>query len=300
MSSKQLANAGAISALYRASYDRAVKLGSSEGLSLAEQELNVQKWSILWRSIILSALGKTLYPYCRHLRMLDLRDLGDLLEDDKFRGNISKHFFSHDLARFHFTLETPIRARAGRLDRNKIISAVGDEITQQAPLLESLSEPTLLNTLSTALLTWVPRLPHLRRLDLFNGNAFADDMVRNLLHAHCPNLETLKIYHSPSGSETDHALATFINGMPENKLVDFETLGDCGIGAETCMALNSHGKSLRQLKLSLDQQGMLALAHLQKCTSLNTLAIGTYGASSSVKILLAPPQNLFSSFIAAD
>lgn len=205
--------------------------------------------------------------------MLDLRDLGDLLDDDKFRGKISKHFFSNDLARFHSVIANPGRLRAERLDRNKIITAVGDEITQQAPLLESLTEPTLLDTLSRALPTWIPRLSHLRVLNLFDGKALADETIQNLLHAHCPNLEALKIYRS-SNPEPDHALAMFINGMPENKLVDFETLGDCGVGAETCMALNSHGKSLRQLKLSLDEQGILALAHLQICTQLNTLSIG--------------------------
>lgn len=31
-----------------------------------------------------------MYPYCRYLRVLDLRDLTDLLDDDKFRGKIAK------------------------------------------------------------------------------------------------------------------------------------------------------------------------------------------------------------------
>ncbi|KAK3709835.1 hypothetical protein LTR37_010663 [Vermiconidia calcicola] len=274
VSSKQMANAGAVSALYRSSHERAAKLGGSEGLSLPEQELNVQKWSILWRSIILSALGKTLYPYCRHLRMLDLRDLGYLLEDDKFRGKISKHFFEGDLARFRIVMNTPGKGRVvERLDRNKIVLAVGDEITQQAPLLDAISEPSGLTTLSGALLTWVPRLGNLRRLELFDGNALADETVRNLLHAHCPNLDSLAIFRS-SGSEADHNLATFIGGMPENRLVYFESVGDCGIATETCLALNSHGKSLQELKLALSEQGILALGLLQQCTAVTKLSIG--------------------------
>ena len=245
----------------------------------------MQKWSILWRTIIMSALGKTLYPYCRHLRMLDLRDLGYLLEDDKFRGKISKQFFADDLAQFHFLMNTPLRLggkRFERLDRNKIISAVGNKITQQAPLLEGISEPVMLDVLTNNLPIWGPRLGHLRRLELFDGKAFADETVRNLLHAHCPNLEIVGVYLS-SHPESDQAMAAFISGMPKDKLVEFENMGDCGIGAETCLALNHHGNSLRQLKLSLDEQGVLSLGLLQSCTSLHTLAIGTEKPSVDLK-----------------
>jgi hypothetical protein len=223
-----------------------------------------------------------MYPYCRHLRWLDLKDFGDLLDDDKFRGEISKHLFSDELARFHFTIATQTRIRAERLDRNKIVAAVGDEITQRAPLLEAITEPTLLDTLSTALLTWAPRLPNLRELGLFNGKALADETVRNLLHAHCPNLDSITLYHS-SSTETDNALATFISGMPENRLTRLEILGDCGVGAETCLALNNHRESLRELRLSLDEQGILALGLLKECTEITTLAIGAERTTVDLK-----------------
>jgi hypothetical protein len=49
----------------------------------------MQRWSILWRSIILSALGKTILPYSKHIRVLDLDDLFEMLSDDRFRGDIS-------------------------------------------------------------------------------------------------------------------------------------------------------------------------------------------------------------------
>lgn len=266
------------------SHESPVKGGGNEGLPLAIQDLNVQKWSILWRTIILSALGKTTYPYCRHLRFLDLRDLGYLLDDDKFRGKVSQHFFEGPLERFHFTSKG--LGRITRLDRVKIISAIGDEITQQAPLLEAISEPTGFDVLSSALLNWIPRLEHLQRLDLFDGKAFADERIRNLLHAHCPNLEMLKIYRS-SSPDADHALATFISGMPENRLIYFENHSDCGIGTETCLALNTQGKSLKQLKLALTEDGVLALGLLQGCTALRTLAI----SSDRVSVDLKATQN---------
>jgi len=58
----------------------------------ANQELLVQKWSIMWRSIIQSALptSKTILPYFSYLRQLNLRDLDNLLYDGKFRGSVEK------------------------------------------------------------------------------------------------------------------------------------------------------------------------------------------------------------------
>ena len=223
-----------------------------------------------------------MYPYCRHLRFLDLRDLGYLLEDDKFRGKVSENFFQGDLARFHFMTKGLGQARYARLDRARIIAAVGDEITQQSPLLEAITEPTAVDVLSTSLLTWIPRLSHLQRLDLFDGKGLADEVIRNLLHAHCPDLQMLRIFRL-SSPEADHALAAFIGGMPENRLTYFETLGDCGISTETCLALNTQGTSLRQLKLALTEVGISALGLLQDCTALRTLSISSERVSVDLK-----------------
>ncbi len=57
---------------------------------MAQQEQIVRKWSRLWRSIILSSLDKTVFPYCRYIRALNFRDLRYLLEDSKFKGDITK------------------------------------------------------------------------------------------------------------------------------------------------------------------------------------------------------------------
>ena len=60
------------------------------GLPAATTLLTIQKWSILWRSIVASSLDATLFPYCRYIRSLDFRDLGYLLDDDQFRATVSK------------------------------------------------------------------------------------------------------------------------------------------------------------------------------------------------------------------
>lgn len=256
--------------------------GGGEGLPLAEQELTVQRWSILWRTITLSAFGKTLYPYCRHLRLLDLRDLGDLLDDDKFRGKIFKKFFSGELAQFHFVQATSTRGRPARLDIRKIVTAIGAKITQHSPMLEALTEPTNSNIFTSVLSDWAPRLSHLKSLDLWDGKALANEDLQKQLHEHCPNLSSLRIYSSLN-DDADHAIATFISGMQKNTLTYFENISSCRIGAETCLALNHHGHSLQSLKLGLAADGLPALALLQGCTSITTLALAASTGTLDLK-----------------
>lgn len=76
----------ALAGLYRGQDLSLIKARDSDlNASFAEQELIVQRWSIQWRSIILSALDKTLLPYCQYLRVLDLGDLEMLFEEVRFQ-----------------------------------------------------------------------------------------------------------------------------------------------------------------------------------------------------------------------
>lgn len=247
----------------------------------------MQRWSILWRTIIMSALGQTSYPYCKHLRMLDLRDLGYLLDEDKFKqGRILKNFFSGPLDRFHLTADAPVRQgsrnRPKRLDLRGIVLAVGDVITEQSPLLEALTEPTIDGVFSSALLSWVPRLSHLRRLDLWDGSALTDETVCGLLHSHCPLLDSLRIY-TASSDKADQQIAAFISGRKPNTMIHFENISNCHIGLETAVALNSHGKSLAVLKLYLTGDKVEALGCLGQCTSVTTLAVDYSGPPDNLK-----------------
>lgn len=283
VSSKHIASSGAINALYRISHQAPIK-GGGEGLPFSEQELLVQKWTILWRTIILSALdnSETSYPYCKHLRFLDLRDLSDLLDDDKFRNKTLKKFFSGKLNQYHHVIRVGKR-RVERLDIKRIVAAIGDVITEASPLLEQLSEPSNSNVFSVSLPEWAPRLANLTSLDLWDGNALAGDTVQNLLHVHCPRISSLRVYQSPN-QDADHVLASFIGGMPENSLIYFENISDCRIGAETFLALNHHGKSLRSLKLALDAEiGVLNLGLLQGCTAIETLALACFSRSADLQ-----------------
>lgn len=49
-----------------------------------------EKHLSLWRTIILSSLGKTLYPYSRYIRTLNLENLTFLLTNPKFESETTK------------------------------------------------------------------------------------------------------------------------------------------------------------------------------------------------------------------
>jgi hypothetical protein len=82
-----------------------------------------------------------LFPYCRYIRALDFRDLENLLDDDQFKGKISKQFFTGPLARF-YKAETLKRANGRkyeRLDIKGVINAIGEVVTEHTPMLEIIS-----------------------------------------------------------------------------------------------------------------------------------------------------------------
>ena len=62
--------------------------GGDDVKGVQQQERTVQKWALLWRTIIRSGLDQTLFPYCRYIRALNLRDLKNLFEDHRFEGAI--------------------------------------------------------------------------------------------------------------------------------------------------------------------------------------------------------------------
>jgi hypothetical protein len=71
---------------FRSHHESPVRGGDDIGSKL----LTIQRWSILWKSIIASSFEATLFPYCRYIKTLDFRDLGYLLDEDQFRIKVSK------------------------------------------------------------------------------------------------------------------------------------------------------------------------------------------------------------------
>lgn len=199
---------------------------------------------ILWRSIIASALDATLFPYCRYIKALDFRDLENLLEDEQFTSKISKQFFDSPLKQFQKT-NTVTRQNGRkfeRLDVKSIVNAIGEVVTQHTPTLENISGQLS----SAALIQWIPRVPRLQELELWDGSALEDELVSASIHQHCPNFNSLMIFHW-IGDDKDHKFARFLSSLRPNTLEKLNTLNDIGAAAESFLALSAHSGSLKNL-----------------------------------------------------
>ncbi|KAF2191035.1 hypothetical protein K469DRAFT_362915 [Zopfia rhizophila CBS 207.26] len=231
----------------------------------------VQKWAILWRSIIASSLDGTLFPYCRYIKTLDFRDLGYLLDDDQFKGKLPKQFFSEPLARFYMTVDTPLRPSGRKLVQlnvPSIIDAIGEVVTQHTPMLETITGKLL----SHALVRWAPRLPRLQTLELYDGSPLEDELVHASIYQHCPQFNSLSIY-TWAAEERDHKLSKFFGTVRPQSLKMMETIRDIGAGAETFLALNNHGEALKDLRLCVSNDSLPHLSLLRGCTALEALRI---------------------------
>ncbi|KAI5211123.1 hypothetical protein E4T38_01735 [Aureobasidium subglaciale] len=190
-------------------------------------------------------------------------------------ANLYRNFFSGSLARFNITSQTRGKNRALRSSNmRETVAAIGDAIVKAAPMLEELTEPIVgeYNILSSALPRWAPDLSRLRSLELWDGKTLGDETVQNLLHKHCPYLNRINIYQWRD-DESDVLLARFLNNMPKNTLQYFENIGECGIGIETCRALNTHAESLRFLALAIPDKGIEGLGLMKNCTVIETLKL---------------------------
>ena len=80
-------------------HDEAPVIGAGgDEIVASGKERATRKWANMWRSIILSSLGKTLFPYAQYIRTLRFQDLESLLDDGTFVDKISKYVLeaSHD------------------------------------------------------------------------------------------------------------------------------------------------------------------------------------------------------------
>jgi len=68
-------------------------------------------------------------------------------------------------------------------------------------------------------------------------------------------------------------MAGFLNALRPNTLKEFTTISSCGVSLETCVALNSHGASLRDLNVTFGPHDISALMTLGNCTSIENLSL---------------------------
>ncbi|MCJ1267871.1 hypothetical protein MMC22_007757 [Lobaria immixta] len=219
-----------------------------------------------WRTIILSSLGKTLFPYSQYIRRLNLGNLEELLTDSNFPARISENFFQGELAQFDNGL--------GVLDT---INRIGEAITKQTPLLEELTGKIR----GRELFQWIRRLPRLTHLKLCLGEALLNHAC--CINRYCPSFERLDLwdwdYRSVNLNREvlplDFNLAAFLNLLRPQSLESFGAFNNHYVGTNSFQALSaSHGKSLVELRLNnLPSLTIQELWLLKDCTNLVSLSL---------------------------
>lgn len=233
------------------------------------------RWAQLWKVITLSATGKTLLPYARYIRALDLGDLEELLGDSKFKDRVSNMFFDGELDACK--VQTTGWRSQLRLDATSTSNKLGDVITASTPMLEELSGKLE----NEALLRWIPKLPRLRLLNLWNGGALVG--AGPLLRQSCHEFKILSLW-GWDHPEADAKFADFLNETNPQTLESLEVFSKISIGAESLLALSCHRDSLTELKLGhVNDTAMLSLNLLAGCTNLTTLLL-TDGTNRAVDL----------------
>lgn len=249
----------------------------------ARERRTASKWALQWRSIILSSLGKTAYPYCLYIRSLQLSNLSELFEDPPF-ASVYDDFFAGDMAIFFKTRDpqmAPKRSKrryAPRLAITTILDMVGESISKYAAeSAQTFGGTAVLEELSghierAALPRWVARLPRLKSLTLWDG-AVLNKETADAIKPNCNDFESLDLMLC-KGDQADTDLADFFFGLNANSMRLLQMISSNDLGGQTFLALSSHGESLKDLSLgSLHTSALRVLSLLKGCKALQTLTL---------------------------
>ncbi|KAL2164341.1 hypothetical protein VTH06DRAFT_3557 [Thermothelomyces fergusii] len=240
-----------------------------------DAHVDVEQFICLWRSLILSSLGKTLFPYCCWIKALRLGTFGSQLED-----------LAQDIPGLRTLFRPPLEhlqiphCLDGALDIRAIVLEVARMITdyirtsaeQQGTLagleaIEGFQHPV------ANLRNLVLGLSSLTTLFIQDGYVLTSD-VAHAIRVNCPafrELECLYCY----GPKVDQVLGGFLRNLEPNTLVSFKILSKSEVARETFRALCVHSRSLRNLELlSLGLPAFQSLDELRHCVSLESLELG--------------------------
>lgn len=277
---KQLA-VPALASIYRmhdvapvtSAYNDEIEMAPQERTSGAAYEKGreqlIGKWASMWRSLILSSLGRTLFPYSKYVRTLSLQDLEYLLQDSRFLGKTSSMFFKDGLEKFEVNRNVQISSKKSghRIDAETTANRLLEVIAMQTPMLEELSGSILNRVLSQC----IPKLPNLQRLNVYRGEAL--EGAGHLIQSHCPLFNVLQFYGWQK-DDADQHLAAFLNDIRPQSLHSFEIFSVSQIGAQSFLALNCHRETLTELKLNgIKAESIPALSMLKGCTNLTSLLL---------------------------
>lgn len=239
-------------------------------LRAKDQDRLFRKWMLLWRSIIASAVQPrcTYKPYSRYLRILDFRNLLDMLESAHKFYKFRSEFYQEPLRQFEH-MRSGARSGAKLIDIVATINHVGEVVLlKHAPLLEELA-----GVLRPGFLPrWVTGLSRLKSLTLHDGDAL-DQECGEVIAKHCEQFQDLTV-KSLRGPEADRVFASFLRALPGNSLQQMTFISRSDIHRETFAALSErHGLSVRDLRLDLCEDAVFSLCVLKGCTRLEVLVL---------------------------
>ena len=235
------------------------------------------QWASLWRNLILSTYGNTVFPYYCYIRVLSLRDLAALLEDSIFREQYSHDFFKGELADLAVETKGRPNLRSRMFNIPGTIERIGDKLIEQTTMIEELDCSEISHQ---ALGRWIPRLKRLEQLRLWNGTALIG--AGSLLKAHCPKFTILKFFMWPDEDADDH-FSTFLNDLHPRNMKSVEIFGSSNSRSGVVTALSAFGSDLVELKFGdIADELLTALPKLGPCPSLKTLHLETRIGESSI------------------
>ncbi|KAK4146153.1 uncharacterized protein C8A04DRAFT_9985 [Dichotomopilus funicola] len=233
--------------------------------------LNVETSICLWRSIIISSLGTTMFPYCCWIKALLLGGLHSQLEDlSRDNPALKASFFRPPLEKLEvYTISEKF------LDADKIVVEVAHMVTSyiRASAARENKETALAvlegqNLPQTLLPGWVSGLSNLTTLSVRDGATLNADISR-AIRKHCPAFKHVQCFFFSSGIHVDATTAGFFSNLKPQSLESFAVLSLNHIGFRTFQALNGHSDTLKVLALySLERAAFERLYELQDCRKL--------------------------------
>ncbi|ETS84762.1 hypothetical protein PFICI_02787 [Pestalotiopsis fici W106-1] len=250
------------------------------------ETFNLSKVARLWKSLLLSSIGKTAYPYCTWIRSLSLGNYGSLLEDIWNNKAVDLLEPLEDMKQFlvlrgNQTWKTKITRNRGMpfFDFQRSMTESGDSLTLYIKQMADLSKTAVsLNHLEASSLpadllpVWIARIPSLQSLQLQEASALTPEAA-SAIARWCPKFSEF-VCLLCSGASADENVASFLQILPRDSLQCFEIISYNDIGLQTLRALNAHARSLKTLTLgSLPGDVMNSLNALPSCTAIEHLSL---------------------------
>lgn len=239
--------------------------------------------SQLWRSILLSSIELTAYPYCTYIRSLPLGNYGSLLEDI-WNNKAVKLLDTWDgLGRFlalrgNVKLKKPLKTQPMPLfDFQQSMIESGEAVTECIKKNADQTETSVaLVHLEASMVpaeilpSWLCRLPSLQSLQLQDGSALTPQ-AGSAIAEWCLKFSEFRCL-SCQGPDVDENVASFLQILRPNTLQCFEVISYNNVGERTLTALNAHAASLKTLTLGTLPGAVLgSLNVLSSCTALESL-----------------------------